>query len=199
LPAFDEQLNLDLDVGRVVLGGCCLSEVAPEWRCGNCDHEWNFPAGTSAVPSRRKLPGTKGVARSERKAATPEQIEKLLRFLPLFDKPGRAFVEKWHHNEKTPDGTMMFPFPDYSPDVKNFFRLAAQACWSDLKYEPTVAGAMLRDEDAIGRATMAQIRTMLTYCVRGERFCDGHWEAVLESGRVVALLRRLELLRHKMQ
>jgi hypothetical protein len=36
---------------------------------------------------------------------------------------------------------------------------------------------------------------MLTYCVRGERFCDGHWENLLRSGRVVALLRRLAELR----
>jgi hypothetical protein len=35
---------------------------------------------------------------------------------------------------------------------------------------------------------------MLTYCVRGERFCDGHWAAMLESGRVVAILRRLRVL-----
>lgn len=57
----------------------------------------------------------------------------------------------------------------------------------------------LEDEAGIRRATITQIRTMLTYCVRGERFCDGHWETVLKSGRVVALLRRLGALRIEIQ
>jgi uncharacterized protein DUF6508 len=38
---------------------------------------------------------------------------------------------------------------------------------------------------------------MLTGCVRGERFCDGYWEGILQTGRVVALLRRLEVLRRE--
>jgi hypothetical protein len=129
------------------------------------------------------------------KPLTAEQIDELLRFLPLFDKPGRAFVETWRGGDETPDGAIAMPHPAYLPDVKDFFRLASQACWSDPDYEPLEAAAMLEDEGATRLATIGQIRTMLTYCERGERFCDGHWEAVLRSGRVVALLRRLEILR----
>jgi hypothetical protein len=40
-----------------------------------------------------------------------------------------------------------------------------------------------------------EIKSMLTYCVRGERFYDGHWEDTLKSGRITALLRRLAVLR----
>jgi hypothetical protein len=36
---------------------------------------------------------------------------------------------------------------------------------------------------------------MLTACVRSERFCDGSWERLLESGTIVWLLRRLAALR----
>jgi hypothetical protein len=36
---------------------------------------------------------------------------------------------------------------------------------------------------------------LLTYCVRGERFCDGHWDAVLRSGRITAILHRLAVLK----
>ena len=53
---------------------------------------------------------------------------------------------------------------------------------------------MLQDDAIIQRATLAEIVTMLTYCVRGERFGDGHWAAMLESGRIVALLKRLRAL-----
>ena len=40
MPAIDEQLERDLASGRIALGGCCVSEGAPEWRCGNCNYEW---------------------------------------------------------------------------------------------------------------------------------------------------------------
>jgi hypothetical protein len=58
---------------------------------------------------------------------------------------------------------------------------------------------MLQDDALIQRATLAEVKTMLTYCVRGERFSDGHWAAMLESGRIVALLKRLHVLRKEMQ
>jgi hypothetical protein len=124
-----------------------------------------------------------------------EKIEELLRFLPLFDVPGRDFVVDWRGDETRPDGSITLPYPVYAQDVEAFYRLAGQSCWSDTAYVPEQARRMLEDEAAIRRATLDQIRTMLTYCVRGERFCDGHWAAMLESGRVVAILRRLQVLR----
>jgi hypothetical protein len=32
---------------------------------------------------------------------------------------------------------------------------------------------------------------MLTYCVRGERFCDGHLGGMIEKGHVQRILQRL--------
>lgn len=40
MPAFSEQLERDLDEGRVVIGGCCVTGVDPEWHCNDCGHEW---------------------------------------------------------------------------------------------------------------------------------------------------------------
>jgi hypothetical protein len=57
---------------------------------------------------------------------------------------------------------------------------------------------MLADDAFIRGATLSQVKTMLTYCVRGERFSDGHWAAMLSTGRVVALLERLQALRKSM-
>jgi hypothetical protein len=36
---------------------------------------------------------------------------------------------------------------------------------------------------------------MLTYCVRGERFSEGHWGAMIEQGHVRRLLERLVEIR----
>ena len=51
---------------------------------------------------------------------------------------------------------------------------------------------MLEDEELVRAADLSQIRTMLTYCVRGERFGDGHWGAMIEQGHVRRLLERLK-------
>ena len=130
----------------------------------------------------------------QREPVTRIEIDKLLRFLPLFDVPNRDFVERWAGGEKTRGGAITMPYPVYPEDVKQFYRLAGQPCWSDHDYEPRKAARMLEDEALIAGATLAEVKTMLTYCVRGERFSDGHWAAMLESGRIVALLKRLRVL-----
>jgi len=90
------------------------------------------------------------------------------------------------------------PYPIYPEDVEQFYRLAGQPCWSDYDYVPQEAGRMLEDETVIQSATLAEVVTVLTYCVRGERFSNGHWVPMLESGRIVALLKRLRVLRDQM-
>ena len=40
LPAFSEKLSRDIDQGKIVLGGCCVSEDSPRWKCNSCSHEW---------------------------------------------------------------------------------------------------------------------------------------------------------------
>lgn len=40
LPVEDEDLIRDIEASRVVLGGCCVSEGMPTWRCVECAHEW---------------------------------------------------------------------------------------------------------------------------------------------------------------
>jgi hypothetical protein len=130
---------------------------------------------------------------------TLEKIDELLRFLPLFDVPERKYVKVWAGGEVTPDGAITLPFPEYCDDVLEFFILAGQTCWSDFKYDPREAYAMLSDDQFISTCSLDDIKTMLTYCVRGERFSDGHWASVLESGRVVAILRRLAVLRETLE
>lgn len=118
--------------------------------------------------------------RVPRPRPTLEEMDDLLRFLPVLAQPGRSFMTAPRQ---------------YMPDVQAFFRRAGSGWWSDPDYEPTRAARMLADDDAVGRATLQEVRAMLTCCVRGERFGDGYWEGILQSGRVVALLRRLQVLR----
>lgn len=126
---------------------------------------------------------------------TRERAEELLRFLPRFEVPGRAYVEKWSGGEETASGAITFAYPEYHKDVLEFFALAGRHWWTDYEYDSHQAREMLDDDDVIRNCTLDELRTMLTYCVRGERFCDGHWQNILQSGRVVALLQRLAILK----
>ncbi len=129
---------------------------------------------------------------------TREEIDDLLRFLPLFDMPGREFVLGWTGGETIDDSTVTMLHPVYTEDVLEFFWLAGQACWSDFEYKPAEQATRLGDDAFIQKATLAEIKSLLTYCVRAERFGEGHWAAVLESGRVTAILRRLAVLRESL-
>ena len=79
--------------------------------------------------------------------------------------------------------------------MKKFFRAAGATCWSDPDYSPAVAGELLRNETAVSNADLDTLKPLLTFCVRGERFCDGHWGAMIEEGHVRRLLERLAQLR----
>jgi hypothetical protein len=132
--------------------------------------------------------------RKEPKAVTKEKIDELLHFLPLFEKPGRKFVKKWVGDDEE-DEFSIIPYPIYFDDVHQFFRLAAQPCWWDKGYVKKKPGKMLKDSKNIENANIHEIKTMLTYFVRGERFCDEFWDGVLLSGKLIALLKRLKTLR----
>jgi hypothetical protein len=125
---------------------------------------------------------------------TRQQIAQLLRFLPLFEAPGRVFVSQWGGGEGTDDGGITAPYPVYADDVREFFQLASKPCWADREYVPAEAAKLLQNDALIQTATLEQVRTMLTYCVRAERFGDGSWEALLRSGRITAILQRLAVL-----
>jgi hypothetical protein len=126
---------------------------------------------------------------------TRDKIDELIQFLPRFERPGREFIKAWLDGQETAGGDITFPYPVYEEDVVAFFHLARQSWWSDYGYDPVRAAKMLGDDEFIRGCTLDDLRTMLTFCVRGERFCDGHWGQVLETGKAAALLRRLAALR----
>ena len=87
------------------------------------------------------------------------------------------------------------PYPTYPKVVEDFYQLAGMPCWNDHGYAPAEAWEMLRSDESVAAASLAQIKTMLTYSVRGERFGQGHWEDMIQQGRIGAILRRLQQLR----
>ena len=125
------------------------------------------------------------------------QMDDLLKFLPLFDVPDRSFFQ-WGEPQKA-QGRITLSGLRYDEDVEEFFRLAHQPWWVDYAYLEKRAGEWLNDPEKIAVADLEQIETVLTYCARGERFCDGFWGELLAEGRVVAVLRRLQQIREGMR
>lgn len=97
---------------------------------------------------------------------TQADNDALLHFLPLL-YPGETAIEAYSFK----DG---HPWPIYARVVEEFYQEASKECWVALDYRPT-ADRLVREPDAIEQASLEQLQCLITYCVRGERFCDGHW------------------------
>jgi len=122
---------------------------------------------------------------------TLQEIEELTAFLPRLYSEGFSPIVSWGGGEKLKDGSFTLPYPKYNSVVEEFFRVVSSGGWLDYEYDPEQAYQILRDEDLVKTASLPQIKTMLTFCVRGERFSDGHWGAMIEQGYIRRLLERL--------
>lgn len=155
------------------------------------------PATQLAGAGLRRIAHPRGIMilrHMKTRALTSKQIDELVAFLPRLYPDGLAPIKEWGGGTKDPDGAYVMPWPRYQEVVEEFFRVAARECWTDYDYDPLEAGRLLMNEDAVRTADLAQIKTLLTYCVRGERFSDGHWAAMVEGGHIRRLLERLAAL-----
>jgi Family of unknown function (DUF6508) len=128
---------------------------------------------------------------------TTHEFDELLSFLPRLYAPGFNVVKQWQGGDRDSEGRIHMPYPEYDDVVVEFFRVAGSDCWMDFDYIPEEAYRMLKDNDVIASADLPGIKTMLTFCVRGERFSDGHWESMIEDGYIRRLLERLAKLQQK--
>lgn len=90
---------------------------------------------------------------------THNQIDDLLRFLPTLGAAGPSTVVETNEHA---------PYPTYTAEVREFFRIAGMPWWSSW-YGLQETRAMVRNDEAIQSATLDEIRSMQTFCVRGER------------------------------
>ena len=122
---------------------------------------------------------------------TLSEIQTLVTYLPRLYADGFTPVLEWHGGEKDQDGIIHLPYPEYHPLVLEFFRTIGSECWLDYGYQPQEAYDTLQDEARLRSASLTQVKTLLTYCLRGERFSDGHWEEMILKGYIRRILERL--------
>ena len=125
-----------------------------------------------------------------------QEIEVLTAFLPKLYAEGFTPVISWEGGKRD-DGTFTLPYPKYNSVVEEFFYNVGGEGWIDNEYNPEQAYQMLKEENSIKTASLSQIRTMLTFCLRGERFSDGHWAEMIEKGYIRSLLERLNEIKSK--
>ena len=81
-------------------------------------------------------------------------------------------------------------FYKYHPSVLTFFELVSQEHWKDYKYVDNFSEKMI-GPGKIEEASINQLKTILTWCDRTERFFEGHWEYVIENDIIKRVLKRL--------
>jgi hypothetical protein len=122
------------------------------------------------------------------------QLEAILEFLPIFEKPGFQFGA-W----TAPNG--QFPFYSYGADTLRFIdalhaqNILVRFDWPEWQ---ETAGYYVNNPASLVSADLLTLRKLLTTHVRKGQFVEGHLAGMLESGHITTILRRLMAIRREM-
>jgi hypothetical protein len=131
---------------------------------------------------------------SEEQIPDRAKVDELLAFLPGFSAPGRDFFGRGDGGVPTEGDASIWPHPVYDDDVVAFFMRIGVEPWVDPHYRSRRPERLIANPGLLADAGYADVRAVLNYCARGERFCDGYWFDVLQRGVVQAALVRLDIL-----
>ncbi len=124
-------------------------------------------------------------------AISRQALDTLLAYRKRLYAPGFTPVRAWRGGERRQDGSITVPFPEYNPLVLDFVQAVTATIGLDTGYSPQECHARLQQPNGIETASLEEIRAMLTFFVRGERFNDGHWGGMIEQGYIRRILDRL--------
>ncbi len=127
-----------------------------------------------------------------------EALAAMAAFLPRLKQPG-ARAGRLVAPGKAPDATWSMPYWDYSDLVRDFVETAYRTGWVDctdwVAWTETAGGKrMLYEQDAVATADLDQLRCLVTALIRKDRFCDGTLAEAIESGLILRVVARAQLL-----
>ncbi len=125
---------------------------------------------------------------------TTDNIDAVLRFLPIFEADGFTFGE-WMPFE---GGLPAFSFSDEAGqfiDALYHNNWVIPFDWGEWQDE---ARRITESPEHLNHANLETLRKLLTLHVRTERFCEGHLCSMFESGNLTAILSRLRAIRQSL-
>jgi O-acetyl-ADP-ribose deacetylase len=123
---------------------------------------------------------------------TSKNIDNILKLLPYFEDKNNQFYEI-----RKEVNTLIFPYI-YSVEVMNFMdalrteNIIFPFDWVKWQDE---AVRYFDNPELLKSADLLTLRKLLTLHVRKDRFCDGHFAYIIDSGYLLNILKRLEELR----
>ncbi len=118
------------------------------------------------------------------------QYDKILSYLDYFQKAGEE-AGTWVHREG------YFSYVDYVQEFLNFHDEVYKTDLIDTKYLEHLEEYFTQKQDIasyINTADMDLLKSILTYYIRGDRFCEGLWlSAIIDKAFLRILLRLKEL------
>ena len=123
--------------------------------------------------------------------ATTENIDAVLEFLPTFEAGGYQPGEWRSHPGQ-------FPYFLFDEKLIEFVGVLYQHGWVisfDWPAWRETAARYTASPEAVAGADLDVIRRLFATHVRQDRFCDGHLAEMVRDGHIVALLRRLAVIR----
>ena len=129
---------------------------------------------------------------AEVKPIKPEQIDALIPFLDKFEEAGFSAGD-W----KVVEGHLWwFNFDEI---VMEFIQVLDDNDWVTPQFDwgewQESATRYIESREMVESADAVTIQKLLTTHVRADRFCEGHLASMFENGHIVAVLRRLKVIR----
>lgn len=125
---------------------------------------------------------------------TRADIDAVLAFLPIFDRPGFKFADEGE-GEQQADGSFTMPYEELSYDAIRFIEVLREHRfilsafnWPEWQHE---AERYINEPSALKSADLETICKLFTTHVRKNRFCEGHLAGMFKCGHVTLLLSRI--------
>lgn len=120
-------------------------------------------------------------------------IDRIISYLPIIEKEGNWFCkcEQDGENYRLIYSQEVCALSKYLYD-SGFIYYFSWSDWQDKAKE------IYDNPELLDSADLLTIRRLLITHVRKEKFCDGHFAAMLEQGHIQAILQRLKTIRDEM-
>jgi hypothetical protein len=130
---------------------------------------------------------------------TKENIDNLLKYLPLFEEKANKFYVEAPQDKP---GVVVLPFYLLTGIGLKFYEdLYKEGFVTKFRWMNWIAeaGEYSANDEKLSKADIMDIRRLFTIIVRQDRYCEGLLEEVIESGLVLKILRRLKEIREEME